>query len=235
MITEILIKNRFFKDLDTPTLEKFSSQARLMSQPKGMLLLSQDTPCDSFYLIHTGWIKLFKQTLDGSEAIIDVINDTHIFGETALFNDHHNSFSAEVVEPSELIIIPIHILETAIHDTPEIALRMLKVMSKHRKRQDIELENRDIKNAPQRIGCFLMRLCPYPYEKDRITLHLPYDKTLIAARLGMKAETFSRGLAKLKEHTDICIKGSSITIPSLRKIKDYTCAICSMTYPCGDL
>lgn len=231
----IINQNKFFSNLDQSIFNNFLKNARPIKCDKGKVLFQQDDKAEYFYFIQKGWIKLFKQTLDGSEAVIDVINDTHIFGETALFNDHHYTLSAEVVEPSELISIPINILDKAISDTPQVAIKMLKVMSTHNKRQDIELENRDIKNAPQRIGCFLMRLCPYPYDQEDITLHLPYDKTLIASRLGMKAETFSRALNKLKESKHIIVKGSTVIIPSLNKIKQYSCSVCSSVYPCGDL
>jgi hypothetical protein len=68
-----------------------------------------------------------------------------------------------------------------------------------------------------------------------VTLHLPYDKTLIASRLGMKPETFSRALAKLKEQTGIRIVGPTVYIDRLQTLVSYTCNHCSTHFPCDDL
>lgn len=233
-IEKTLLNNSFFRDMADDILQNFLEKAHLKHVSKGHILFQQDDNADLFFLIQKGWVKLFKQTLDGNEAVIDVVNDHYMIGETALFNNSQYTSSAEAAEPCDIISFPTYILNNAIENTPEIAIKMLKIMSSYRKQQDLELENRDIKNAPQRIGCFLLRLCPYPYDRDDITLYLPYDKTLIASRLGMKAETFSRGLNKLKESNNINVSGSTITIPSIHRIKEYTCAFCSAIYPCKD-
>jgi CRP-like cAMP-binding protein len=111
---------------------------------------------------------------------------------------------------------------------------MLQLMSHFRRQQDTELEHRNTQNAPQRIGCFLLRLCK-PDATDSVVLYLPYDKNLVASRLGMQPETFSRALNKLKEKTDIIINGATITIPSLEKIIHFSCSACSSHFPCQDL
>ena len=45
-------------------------------------------------------------------------------------------------------------------------------------------------------------------------MRLPYDKKLIASRLGMKPETFSRALAQLRNH-GVTIKGGDARIADL--------------------
>ena len=64
---------------------------------------------------------------------------------------------------------------------------------------------------------------------------LPYDKTLVASKLGMQPETFSRALSKLKKNTGIEVQGSIITIPDFKMLSDYCCSVCSSEYPCKDL
>lgn len=91
-----------------------------------------------------------------------------------------------------------------------------------------------LKNASQRIGCFMLRLCGSSDERD-ITLKLPYDKSLIAARLGMKSETFSRALNKLRNETNINISGSVVTIPEIDDLSLYACTACSNEFPCSDI
>ena len=73
-------------------------------------------------------------------------------------------------------------------------------------------------------------------EKDGIVrIHLPYDKTLVAARLGMQPETFSRALSKLKKETGIRVQGAYIEMDSIDPLASYSCIACSSEFPCGDL
>ena len=59
-----------------------------------------------------------------------------------------------------------------------------------------QLEQMKRLTAPQRLADFLLTLCPN--EEGPCEIKLPYEKSLIASRLGMKPESLSRALAKLK-------------------------------------
>ena len=114
-----------------------------------------------------------------------------------------------------------------------MALNMLESMAQKQRVQSHEIEHLNIQNASQRIGCFLLRLCPTD-ANGHVELNLPYDKTLIAARLGMKPETFSRALAKLKQDTGIKIKGASVAIDAVDQLVEYTCNHCSQSFACDE-
>ena len=66
-----------------------------------------------------------------------------------------------------------------------------------------------MQNAPQRIGCFFLSLCPEDKKKN-IVFHLPYNKALIAEILGMKSATFSRALNILRQKTGIRIRDTRV-------------------------
>ena len=216
-----LKKTKLFFGIDDNILDDFIKNASTKTYPKGTVLFLHTDKADYFYIIISGWLKLYRETLDGHEAIIDILNDNHIFGETSLFSDMIYSETAETIEDTEIIKIPLSILNRHITENPHIAFKMLQVMSDFRKQQDTELEHRNTQTAPQRIGCFLLRLCK-PDAVSPVVLHLPYDKNLVASRLGMQPETFSRALSKLKEKTNISINGATILIPSIEKITHFS-------------
>jgi len=76
-------------------------------------------------------------------------------------------------------------------------------------------------SAPQRVGCFILGLCPVQEQKDGAEIELPYDKTLIANTLGMKGPTFSRALNILREKTGTRISGSHVTIDSIKQLLEF--------------
>lgn len=222
------------KGCGTEFLKKLKAHSQHQSHKKGKVLFIHGDEAQRFYFIKSGWIKLFRETLDGTQAVVDVLTDGHVFGETALFENDIYPYSAEVVEPAEIISLRLSDLKTEINNNNKLTLNMLSSMAHHRHQQDKEIEHRSLQNASQRIGCFLLRLADQSVTGP-VTLHLPYDKTLVASRLGMQPETFSRALAKLRDETGIQIKGATIKMDSLKQLTDYSCSTCSSEFPCKDL
>lgn len=233
-ILKILQKSPIFENCDTASLAVFTSQALITSAEKGQVLFVHEEPAKRFFVIISGWVKLFRETLDGSQAIVDILPAGKLFGETSLFEDDLYPYSAEAIEPTKLISIPLSALKTEIEANPKLITSMLTDMAKTRRQQDRELEHMVIQNAPQRIGCFLLRLTNQN-ETGPVKIQLPYDKSLVAARLGMQPETFSRALMKLKEATGMEINGATIFLSDIRKLIGYSCAACSSEFPCKDL
>jgi len=223
----------FFQHLPKDTLSQLEQAGQTTNYHKGQLIFMQDDPAEWFYMVETGWVKLFRETLDGHEVILDVLPAGTLFGETSIFENENYPYAAEIVEAGKITAYPLHILEKQINNNSMLALEMLKHLSRKNTLKDREVEHRTVMNAPQRIGCFLLRLCKVN-QKGAITLHLPYDKTLIASRLGMQPETFSRALSRLQEDTQIKIKGPTVEISNLGDLISYTCRACSNAYPCED-
>lgn len=228
-----LDKIDFFARISAPQLTALQNAGRLSLHNKNHVLFTQDDPAEWFYLIETGWVKLFRETLDGNEVILDVLPQGSVFGETTMFEGGIYPYGAEVVEAATITAYPIALLRDAIHSRPELALAMLDHISQKNLLKDRALEHLTVMNAPQRIGCFLLRLCKTP-QPAPIVLHLPYDKTLVAARLGMQPETFSRALNRLQADTGIKIRGATVEIDNLNALIKYTCTACSNVFPCDD-
>ncbi len=223
-----------FSGATETVIDSFAKSSQFQTVPKGTILFLQDDEAEWFYVLTSGWIKLFRETVDGNEAVIDMVTRGHIIGDTAVLEEGIHSFGAATVEETTFLRVPSSILKSTIKENHEIALAMLNSMSKLRTRQAREIESLTLQNASQRIGCFMLRLC-HLSAVEPIHLTLPYDKSLIAARLGMKSETFSRALNKLRSETDITIKGANVEIPSIDVLSHYVCSGCSNEFPCADL
>lgn len=234
MTEKILREIVLFKNCEDSFFTKIASYSNVKSFEKGQMLFLHGENAEYFYYIKNGWVKLFRETLDGTQAVVDILTKGHIFGDTSIFEDGAYPYSAEVVESSTLITLPLSKLKEEIENNAKFAYDMLSAMAKYRRQQDREIEHLSIQNAAQRIGCFLLRLCTQE-EKENIDIQLPYDKMLVASRLGMQPETFSRALKKLKNETDIEILGSVIRMKNLDQITRYCCSACSSDFPCKDI
>lgn len=233
-ILEIIKSNPHFKNCSAAFFANLRTSAAITHHDKGHILFVNGEAAERFYLIKSGWVKLFRETLDGTQAIIDIFTTGHIFAETAIFEDNKYPYSAEIVEPAEIIALPLQALKNEIESNNKLALSMLSTMTGYGRRQEQEIEHMSLQSAPQRIGCFLLRLADQN-ARGEVKIQLPYDKMLVASRLGMQPETFSRALNKLKEKTGIKIHGATIEIDSLNQLAEYSCGACSSEFPCKDL
>lgn len=222
-----------FLNTSASLMQDLRQHSRLIDCKKGHVLFMQDDIAEWFYVIGSGWVKLFRETLDGTEVIVDVLHHGWMFGETALFNDNIYPFSAEVVESATILACPSALLHDALQSDQALALAMLRHISSTNTIREREIEHRTAQNAPQRIGCFFLQLS-LNKGAGPITLHLPYDKTIIAARLGMQPETFSRALTRLQSDVGVRVRGPVVEIPDLDILTSYTCSACSNVFPCKE-
>jgi CRP-like cAMP-binding protein len=220
-----------FSGLSIEVQKAFIAYAAEKPVAKGQIIYVEDDQAEFFYVIKKGWVKLFRETFDGTEAVIDILTNLHLFGEFTIFDKGVYSSSAEAVEDSTLISFPTVFLKEQIKKDHTLAFNMLAAMSRHLKQQDRKIEHLTVQTASQRIGCFLLRLCPKNKENN-IIIQLPYDKTLLASRLGMKPETFSRALNTLRDKTGIVISGARVEIGSINQLASFSCKGCSSYFPC---
>lgn len=232
-VISVLKTLSFFKDMPQAAFVHFAAKAHIHEDQKGKVVFLHGDNAACFYVVINGWIKLFRDAIDGTEAVFDMISVGHICGETSIFNDNIHTYSAEIVEDASYIALPTSLLSYYIDKEKTMAMNMMEYMAKQQQVQSRDLEHSNIQHAPQRIGCFLLRLCPDAADGE-ITLSLPYSKLLIASRIGMKPETFSRALSILKQATGLTVKGGQVVIPDITVLKNYTCLHCSQHVPCAE-
>jgi CRP-like cAMP-binding protein len=210
-----------FEKLTAEETKRFASASHSKSYKKGHVLYLEDTPAASFYVIRSGWIKLFRTTEEGEEVILTILTEKHTIGKDALFHNKQFTSSAQVIEDVELLSIPLSLLGEQLQKNNQLALNMLNALTQYQRLHEQQLEQYLLYSAPQRVGCFLLGLCPVLEQIDGVELTLPYDKTLIASALGMKGATFSRALNILRQDTGLHIIGTHVKIESMKRLLDF--------------
>src|SRR5580704_14605073 len=168
-----------FANLSDMEILCFQEASHVRSYKKGKILYLEGEKAEYFYIICGGWIKLFRTLPEGEEIIIDMLTTGHMVGESAIFELGHHTSSAQVIEDVQLLSISSNLLKERIRLSPPLALSMISSMFRHHRRHYGEIALNAMQSAPERIGSFLLRLCPADKKKG-IVFHLPYDKALIA-------------------------------------------------------
>lgn len=215
----------FFKGLNEADLEAFVSAARVREYRKQEQMLRQGDTADRLFVVLSGWVKLSRQTGEGDEAVVALFTRGDVFAEAAVFNDSVYPYTAEAAEDARIVEIPAKLLKDKAGKNPEILRRVMESMSREIKNQQMNNEHIALMSSAQRVGCLLLRLSSNMLGKGG-TFTFPYDKSLAAAQLGMKPETFSRSLAQLKE-AEVASKGTEVTIESFCALAQFCCKNCT--------
>lgn len=207
-----------FANLPDKEVQLFTDAAHLKSYKKGQYLYMEGEEAKYFYVMCSGWIKLLHVTEDGEEIVLAMLTKNNITGESAIFEQGNFASTAQIVEDAQILSIPIALLKEHMSVSTKLALNMLTSMIQYQRRHEMQVEQFLLYSAPQRVGCFILGLCPVQEQKDGVEIELPYDKTLIANTLGMKGPTFSRALNMLRDETGTRISGRHVTIDSMKKL-----------------
>lgn len=185
---------------------------------KGKLLFQQGEEAEAFYVILDGWVKISRISPDGDETVVGIFSRGETFAEAAMFLGGRYPVNAEVISQSRLVRIGAKAFRKMIHDEPDLALAMLASVSKHLKFLVEQIEQIKRLSAPRRIADFLTGLCGTTHGSCVVTL--PYEKLLIANRLGMKPESFSRALLQLRD-VGVVVKRDHVAIADVATLSDY--------------
>lgn len=163
---------------------------------RGETLFLQDEPANAIHIVLDGWVKLYRMTPSGSEAIVSVFTRGESFGEAVALRNKPYPVSGEAATQSEVMHIPSNVLIDLIKRDAEVGLTMLSASFNHLHSLVAQLEQLKAQTGAQRVAEFLLGLSKTETGSCEVTM--PYDKVLIAGKLGMKPESLSRAFSRLK-------------------------------------
>lgn len=192
----IIKTSQLFSAMEDEWIHQLIRASRQVTYVKKTTLFQQGDSADMFFLILSGWVKVFRVTASGEEAVIGVFTEGETIAENAMFMGGQYPACATTVTDTRIVKIDGQALRNMIRSNPDVAFALLAASSRHQRYLVDQIEQIKVLPGSRRVANFLVKLCPQG--RGQYNLELPYEKALIAARLGMKPESFSRALAKLR-------------------------------------
>jgi CRP-like cAMP-binding protein len=193
---------------------------------KGDTLFRQGDACTGFHVLVYGQIKLGLSSPQGTEKVVEIIQAGQSFGEAIMFMDKSYFVFAQALTDSLLL----HISKAAIYEELEadhaFVRKMMAGMAMRLHQLMIDVESYSLHSGPQRVIGYLMHELPeHEHAKDNVVLELATNKGVIASRLNLTQEHFSRILHDLIGLGLIVVDGKRIHIPSMAKLQKHRLAL----------
>lgn len=231
VLPEMVNKLTLFSGIPEADKKTMLEAGHIRNIRRGHTLFLHGEPVAYFYIVIGGTIQLFRVNQGGDEKTISLIEPGQTICEDEILNaSGAHRLNAKAVEDTVLIQFASSWLRDNARKYTSLAFNLLNLMADHSHEFEVEAEQQATMSAAQLVACFLQKLCVL-HKLDPRGYKLPYSKTLIASRLGMELETFSRALTKLRQH-GITIKGSRVSINNPSLLRQYVCNSCSITDEC---
>lgn len=213
---QIVSRIAIFRGLKSETVAHIVAPATATMLKSHELLFRQGEPATAFFIVISGLVKLFRLTPSGDETVIHVLQRGESFAEAVAFTGNRYPATAEAVSDARIGRIPADHIVRCIRESPDIALAMIASTSQHLHHLVQQVEQLKAQSGVQRVAEFLASLAPARLGACEFVL--PYDKILIAARLGLTPESLSRAFAKLRG-IGVTIVSSQVAIEDIAKLR----------------
>lgn len=143
-----------------------------------------------------GWVKLYRLTRGGDEALIDVLGAGLCITDPRALDGARHALSCETCAECRIVLLDPGAVRACPEARAALADAVLRLRDGQMERMIRQLERLKLMSASQRLATFLLetgRFLGQPVE-----FILPYDKHLLAAHLGMKPESLSRAFGRLR-------------------------------------
>ncbi len=205
-----------FRVLPFEIVEQILSDCSIEEYQSGDGLFLQGERAEAFFIVLSGWIKLYRVTAQGDETVIGVFTRGQSFAEAVALVNKEFPASCEAVTDARLVRVPCVRLRQRIMQKPEIGLAMIASTAQHLHLLVQEVEQLKARTGAERVSEFLLSLTDV--EQGAAVIALPYEKMLIAGRLGMTQETLSRSFARLRRY-GVKVSGRMVNIADVDQLR----------------
>lgn len=215
---EFLKRLPLFSDFTQDELALVAGGTTEVHVARGQPIFRRGDMCHGFFTVVYGQVKLSFVSAQGNEKIVEMIGPGYSFGEAVMFMERPYILNANALADTLLL----HISKTAVFDelerNPVFARRMLAGMSRRLHGLISDVESYSLRSGSQRIISYLLQ---EKRSADGTRLTLSASKKMIASRLNLTPEYFSRVLHELVAQGMIGLQGREVTILDLARLQAY--------------
>ncbi len=176
--------------------------------------------CHGLYCVRSGLVTLSLTLASGAEKVIEIVTDGEQFAEAVVFSDGPYPVDARAVLDSELLVCPAAVVHDLVERDPAFARSMLAGLSARLHQLLADVESYALRTATQRVVAWLLSQCPPGRSRDEpYTVRLSTTKAVLASRLGVAPETFSRTLRLLVDDGVVSAAGRTLTVNGLADLR----------------
>ena len=206
-----------FERLDASLLERIDAITEQMTAEPDQVLSEQGAMPECLHVLLDGQVALSSTAADGTTALVEVLHPIDHFVMASVLTRLPYLMTARTVTRCRLLAIDAAGLMDLVEHEATLANSLLRSVSREFRTMVRQVRDLKLRTAAQRLGCYLLARV-----KDgkavKADFRLPFDKGLLAARLGCRQENLSRAFATLRAY-GVETHGARVILHDIPRLK----------------
>jgi CRP-like cAMP-binding protein len=191
---QYLSQVEIFQDLSMGEIEQIQQGFHMTPHvPKGRLVYQAGETPEALFILKKGSVHIYRLSPQGKRLVIDDVLPGTFFGDMAFIGQSMQGSFAETAEESCICVLSRLDLERLIQRHPQVALRIMRVMSRRLAQSENQLENLALKSLTSRLATLILQRTVHGAKRMTELSHQD-----LAERVGTTRETATQVLDGLK-------------------------------------
>ncbi len=183
-----------FRDLEPEILQWLDAHTTMVTARRGQHVYTPGETSEALFLLKTGRVRIYRLTADGKKLILSTLEPHTFFGDMPLAGQRMYGTFAEALDDCAICVLGRADLERLIQTRPQVAIRLLDIVSSRLLEAESVIEDFAFKGIPARLATLLLRLAAAGPGQD-LTDYTHQD---LADMIGTYRETTTQTLDDFK-------------------------------------
>lgn len=221
-IHPFLAKLPLFGELQSAEIDRIAAGTKVLRVARGETLFRRGDAADGFFIVAFGQIKLAFTSAQGVEKVVQLMGPGESFGEAVMFLSKPYMVFSQAIVDSLVLHVGKDAVFCELERNPVFARKMLAGLSMRLHSLVQDVESYSLRSSAQRvIGYLLQHEQPDGSGERAYCIQLPASKVVIASRLNITPETFSRVLRDLSEAGLISVSGKRVIVLDVEGLRSH--------------
>lgn len=194
--TSLLARSKLFEGLGRASAECLAEHGKLMRFAPRDIIIREGAEATAFFCLLQGYVRLCKANGDGRAVDIRICDPGDSFAECLVAGGSTYAYSAHAAGVVIVARFDLEEVKALARIDKDIGGALMRLMAGHMLDLMECVASDRLDTALQRVTNYLLSHC-MP-EQHHATIHLPFQKSLLAGKLGLTPEALSRSFATLK-------------------------------------
>jgi CRP-like cAMP-binding protein len=208
-----------FSQMQASELDRIAASTQIVYAQKGEMIFHRGDPCTGFHAVVYGQVKLAFTSPQGDEKVLEIIRPGQTFGEALMFLEQPYITYGQALADTMLLAVSKHVVFEELERDAGFARRMLSGMSRRLHGLVRDVEAYTLRSGSERVVGYLLADVRENAAGAQPVVELSAGKSVIASRLNMTPEHFSRILHDLASAGLIAVEGRTVRILDLERLR----------------
>jgi CRP/FNR family transcriptional regulator len=210
-----------FRDFDQAELSEVAQLVTTRRLGKHQTIFREGDPGQTFYLILSGSVAIYRNAPDGRETILSILKERDFFGEMSIFDTAVRAASVRTLTEVEIGVIERDDFLALIDRSPRIGRLLVIALSERLRAANKLISATTSQDIRSRLASLLLNLAANFGEPaqagTRITLRLTNQE--MANMIGTTRETVNRTLNRFWDERLIDMRTAHVVVVEFEKLK----------------